>query len=551
MGRLAVFVRLALIVAVGFVATDGTVRAQTGASSAVRGVVWTPPQSPTAAQQALRRMTAMGATAVRLTRPVEASSVLALADTLGLALYVDLPVAYLSAPALSDTLSFARRHLDAVLAQARRHTSIRAVGLARGADTTTPSACAYFDALASHLRASSALQSYYVTPFRPSADACAEAVDLVLVDLVGTSDPQARWHQWAPTHAAVGIGAVGRGTQPGAGRGLRVPASPDRQARYLERHLVPLLAETEDRPSALFVYRWQDQPAAVTTRRYGLHRADASPRPATRVVEGIFTKRQRTFAFPQGTAPASGAPWLVVVGWGLVAGLGGLYAQYGQVRRTLPRYFVSHGFYRDGIRGGRDLMPEVSVVFLVTAVCALGLGAMAAVQAVGTAPAVHHVLAALPDGPRQVAARWMEAPVTYGVEVGVGAGLLLGAWGIGLSLAARPWGGLSAPQVLMMLAWPHWPALLGLVVALVLAAQDPAAGGPRIAGALVGGGVLFSLWITVRVLRDYAAVADVPRSVAGALALASPPAVVVLAGAGLVAYYDLPLRFLYRLMALT
>jgi hypothetical protein len=62
---------------------------------------------------------------------------------------------------------------------------------------------------------------------------------------------------------------------------------------------------------------------------------------------------------------------------------------------------------------------------------------------------------------------------------------------------------------------------------------------------------LFSLWITARVLRDYAAVADVPRSVAGALALASPPAVVVLAGAGLVAYYDLPMRFLYRLMALT
>ncbi len=549
MGRLALFVRLAVIAAIGLVATTGTAQSQASEPPSTRGVVWTPPRSPTAAQQVLRRMAATGATAVRLTRPVTASSVLALADTLGLALYVDLPVAYLSASALNDTLSFARRQLDSVLAQARRHTSIRAVGLARGADTTMPSACAYFDALTQHVRTRSDLPTYYVTPFRPSADACTDAVDLVLADLVGTSDPQARWNQWRQVHEAVGIGAVGRGTRAGAGRGLRVPASPERQARYLERHLPPLLEG--DRQPPLFVYRWKDRPVVSTVRRYGLHRADAASRPAARVVEGIFTGRQRTFAFPQGTAPAAGAPWLVMIGWVLVAGLGVLYAQYGQVRRTLSRYFVSHGFYRDGIQGGRDLAPEASIVLLVTALCALGMGAMVAVRAFGTDPAVHHVLAVLPDGPRQVVARWIEAPVTYGVEVGVGAGVLLGAWGTGLSLAARPWSGLSAPQVLMLLAWPHWPALLGLVVALALAAQNPATNGLRIAGGWVGGGLLLSAWIMVRVLRDYVAVADVPRSVAGALALVSPPAVVVLATASLVTYYDVPVRFLYRLLVLT
>ena len=514
-----------------------------------KGVVWTPPTSDRAARHALRRMHAMGATAVRLTRPLDGERVLATADTLGLALYVDLPVAYLSARALADTAAFARRALDRVLAQSRRHSSLRAVGLARGADTTTPSACAYLDTLARQVRAESDLRTYYVTPFPPSADRCVPSVDAVLVDLVEATDPQGAFQRWTEAAAAVGVGAVGHGVRPQAASGLRVPHSPERQARRLEQGLPRLLDDASGAP--VFVYRWQDRSAERTTRRYGLHSAGATPRPAARVVAGLFTGRQTTFALPRGTAPATGAPWLVLVGWGLLAGLGMLSTQYAQMRRTLPRYVLSHGFYRDDIRRGRDLMPEVNVVLLVGAVCALGIGALVAARALAADPSVRHVLAALPDELRQVAARWIETPVTYGVEVGVGAGLLLCGWGAALSAAARPWGGLSTSQVLMLLAWPHWPAWVGLVAALVLAAPGPGAYGGWAAAGLAAGGFGLAVWIVVRVLRDYAAVASVPAPVAALLALASPPAVVVFGSLGIVAYYDLPVRYLYHLLTLT
>lgn len=531
----------------GEVAISQSVRASVG--EAEHGVVWTPPSSSPAAQGALRRIQGMGATAVRLTRPVDDPEVLTLADTLGLSLYVDLPVAYLSAGALADTVAFARRQVDRVLAHAQQHSSLRAIGLARAADTTTPHACSYFEALAQYVRSRSRLQTYYVTPFQPSTDACGVHVDEVLLDVVDASDPLDRWNQGEQTHAAVGVGAVGRGVRPGAGEGLHVPHSPERQARYLERFLPSLLERAGG--SVLFVYRWRDRTEGGTMRHYGLHSEDGRRRPAARVVEGIFTGRQTTFAFPQGTAPATGAPWLVVIGWGLVAGLGGLYAQYGRVRRTLGRYFLSHEFYRDSVRRGRDLMPEVSVVLLVSAMCALGIGAMVVVRALATEPSMRHVLVVLPDALRLVATRWITAPVTYGVEVGVGGGLLLSAWGLGLGAAARPWGGISSSQVLMLMAWPQWPALFGMGAALVLAVQGVDAHGGRIAATLAGTGFLLSAWITIRVLWDYVAVSDVPWPAAWGLFLVSPPVVLLIGTGGMVLHYDIPLGFFYRLMALT
>ena len=547
MGRVLRVLGLVLFVASGWRATVDAAHAQFRTGSPPQGIVWTPPASDRAARQALRRMHASGATAVRLTRPLDAERVLTTADTLGLALYVDLPVAYLSASALADTMAFARRTLDRVLRQAQRHPSVHAVGLARGIDTTTPTTCARLATLAQQVRAASDLQTYYVTPFPVSTDRCGAAVDVTLVDLVEDADPKASVRHWA--EAAVGVGAVGQGVRPQAASGLRVPHSPERQARWLEQALPGLLDAAAGAP--VFVYRWRDRPAERTMRRYGLHDASGTPRPAVQVVSGVFTGQQTTFALPQGSPPATGAPWLVLLGWGFVAGLGVLYTRYAQVRRTLPRYFLSHGFYRDGIRRGRDLMPEVSVVLLVGAVSALGIGAMVAVRSLAVEPSVRHVLAALPDVPRQVAARWIETPVAYGVEVGVGAGLLLCGWGAALSMAARPWGGVSTSQVLMLLAWPHWPAWMGLVAALIVAAPGSGAyGGGATAGLALGGGAV-ALWIVVRVLRDYALVAPVPGPVVVALAFVSPPAVVLLTSLGLVAYYDLSIQFLYRLLTLT
>lgn len=560
-----------LLVAVGCVAALPAVGAAWGqaaggerpAGETVRGVVWTPPSQTQAALRTLDAMKRRGVTGVRLTRPVFDDAVLAGADTLGLHLYVDLPVAYASAsrlqaaaPALADTL-------DRLLAAADRHPSLRAVGLAPLADTSVPATCDVVSRLAERVRTrgGARLRTYSVTPFRPEADRCPGAVDLVLLDVRDTGDPVARWQAWrAATDRPVGVGALGTWMRPpsersGSGGGLQVPHSPEWQARALERGLARFTDTTRTVPPAVFVYRWSDRPddgarEAPLARNYGLFDAAGEPRPVARVVTGFYTGRQRVFAFPSGQAPPAEWSWLIVLGWIVIGVVAAAFAQSPPVRRTAARYFTAHGFYRDAVREGRETLPEINAVLLIVVAAALGVVASAALRAVDPLPVTTLVLEALPSAIGTTVGGWIQEPGLVGIGVGVGSLVLLGGWTLALALASREWGGLRVDQVLMLVVWACWPAVPAMIIALVSAAQAPgtAAG---VAGLLVLAGGVASMWVTVRVLRDYTAVSKVPGGIATALAALSPPAVVLAAATLFTLRFDVSLPFLWHLMTRT
>ncbi len=514
------------------------------------GVVWAPPDASGPALRTLNRIHAAGAKAVRLTRLPSADTLFARADSLGLRLFVDLPVAYVSAPALRDSLRQAQPTLDRLRTRARRHTSVQYVGLARYADTTVPAACSVLAEWTTRLHnASASLRTYYVTPFPAAEDQCPDAVDLTLLGTRGRPDPVARWRTWTTDTTRIGIGALGTWVHPDAESGLRVPHSPERQARYLERAFSQLLDAGSSRPAALFVYRWQDRTAPLPIRHYGLYDPTGTPRPAADVVEGVYTDTQHVFAFPSGTAP-SPVPYLILLGWGLIALLAGLYAQSPFFRQTAFRYFAAHGFYRDAVQEGRDVGPIINTVLLLSATIAFGLIVVLLSRIASAAAPTGHVVAALPASLRPPLAAGLAQPGLAGLLVGGGTLLLVVGWMLGLILVARQEIPLSMAQGLMLVTWPCWPVLIALIVALVVSTRSSIP--PLVLGILVlGGGAGGIIAVTVRVLRDYRSVTNVPLPSVIGLAVISPLTVLLLGAILVVTQYDLPLLFLWRLLVQT
>jgi hypothetical protein len=518
-----------------------------GPDSTLRGVVWAPPAADGPALRTLDRMAARGVTALRLTRLPSSEAVLSRADSLGLRLFVDLPVAFVSGPALRDSLRAAGPSLRRLRRWARRHPSLAAVGLARHADTSVPAACPPLADWTARLHEGPApLRTYYVTPFPPGTDRCRSATDLVLLDTRGR--PAAAARRGADADSTLALGALGTWTQPGAARGLRAPQSPERQARHLERALTTLLDRS--RVPAVFVYRWQDRAAPPLSHHYGLHDAQGAPRPAARVVTGLYRGTQRVFAFPAGTAPADAPVGAILTGWALLLLLGGFYARSAFVRQTVARYFAAPGFYRDAIREGREVAPLENTVLLGVLGVALGLVGLLAARLAAPTPAAGLLVEALPPALRGPLATGLRHPLLAGAAVGGLSIGLLGTWGLLLTGAARLTGTFSFAQALMLITWPCWPALLGMGVALVAATAPPVA--PELLGLLLlvgGGGTLLA--VTGRVLYDYARVTGLAPGWVLLLGLPSPLVVILTATTLLVSRYDLPLALLWHLVSRT
>ena len=559
----AVFcVLLAVAVGIGSRAAAANLHAPasttTGASALLEradstrlGVVWTPATPPDSAVSELRRIARSGVDVLRVSR-LPSDTVAARADSLGLELYVELPVAYVSATDLSDALAGVDSTVKRLRGLGRRHRAITHVGLARGADTTVPTACNTLRRWTDRLQEGAAsLRTYYVTPFRSGPDRCADAVDQVLLDLRGHPAPVARWQEWRSEAPEVGLGAVGTWVRPSAGAGLRVPHSPERQARYLEDVFSQLLDSTRSRPSTVFVSRWRDRASPrLASRRYGLHDASGSPRPAARVLRGVYTGAQRAFAFPRGPGPPAGPYGLVLVGWGLAALLGGLYAQNVFVRQTVVRYFAAPGFYRDALRDGHDLHPGANGLLLGIVATALGVTGACAARLAALAPATAHVLAALPAYMQSVLGGAVERPLVAGGLLGSCALGVLLIWMGALVLVARRRSRFSFSQGLVLVVWPCWPVLLAVPPALAAGPEAPLA--PSLFGlVLVGGGGLALVYGTGRILYDYWAVTDLSGGAVLLLGLLSPTALVGALVLLLTTWYDVSVPFLWHLATLT
>lgn len=523
------------------------------ADSTVRGVVWTPPDHPGPALRTLSHMAAAGVTAVRLTTLPPADTILGRADALDLQLYVDLPVSYVGATALRDSLAAAQTALTRLERLAGRYASLHAVGLAQHADTSVPAACSALHDWTDRLHSQApSLRTYYVTPFPAPQDQCADAVDRPLLDVRDRPAPAARWAAWTDTTAAAGIGALGTWVHTGAGSGLRVPHSPERQARHLETAFSALLtADSSSAPPPVFVSRWSDAATpSLPFRHYGTRTTDGSPRPVADVLRGFYTDTQHVFAFPLGSAPPDTPIWALLLGWILLALLGSLYTQNLYVRQTLFRYFGAHGFYRDAIRRGREVGFTENAVLLSGIGVALSIIGTIVARITAHQPATGLVVEALPPVLQWPLATGLTHPLLAGGVVGVGAVALLVGWMLVLVGVAQRTGSFSLGQGLMLITWPCWPALLGMLVALVAATDPPLSTGLLGLVLLIGGGVTL-LAITVRVLRNYWLVSDVPLPIVALLVVPSPAVVLLLTYVVLHTQYSLPLSLLWHLATRT
>ena len=426
--------------------------------------------------------------------------------------------------------------------------------------------------------------AYYGTPF-VEADRCAGATSLTLLDALNRERPQALLRRWRQARAsgpadtttpaspedsrppradsgAVGVGALGTWVDPSA-EGLRAPHSPQSQARYFEKHLpllfrdavqTPAPGAARSRPAArpadslgpapavVFAYRWRDaqggdagsdsartdgagDSGAVLQdpygRVYGLLTAGGQPRPALKVVRGLYTGRQTVFAFDAGTAPPERPPWLVLMGWGLVAVLGGAYAGASRFRGLVRRYFGSSSFYRDAVREKRAALGTGSLTLLAGVSLCAGLVVTVFLLAVQeTSPFLQMLRGA--SGWAQgwmrflLARPWMAVLIVAAFYTGS-----LAMWAFLLSLASRRAQPLSPTQTLALVTWPRWPAFLlgaGAVVAVTL----PPGWMLPVAGALAAAWGLVSTAAALRTLYDMTRMSGLSPFAAPALALLNP-----------------------------
>ncbi len=476
---------------------------QAAAGQAWKGMVWAVPADDRQAEADLRAMRDIGVEAVRVGLVTD-EALLALADTLGLHLFQELPLDALPAPALQDTLAYAMGALEAVLARARRHPSIRHLGLARRSDTSDPAACAYFEQLAARAHAAG-VKVYYVSLFK-DGDRCRDRVDFVLWDgLDGTAGEIPRGD---------GLATLGTWVAPDAPAGLRVPHSAEAQARYLETHLRAWL-EGAPAPPPVFVHRWRDAGHATLAggpespdpygRRYGLLDRDGAKRPAFEVVKGLYTSRQRVFAFPAGRAPDRPVSEWVLLGWGMFLMLGIYYARAPRFRFMVPRYFTAHGFYREAIRQGRDVLPVASALLLVMMGLSTGMLGSVLAEAYAADATVLLFLKKLPAGVLEAVVLLLTRPWLLLLLLGSVYVLGVALWALVLGALSRRYRTLMPGQVLMLVVWPRWVFLPVLVGTMVVSALPPDTMHPA-RWLLAVAWLVLTVWATVRTLYDYAMV---------------------------------------------
>ena len=422
-----------------------------------------------------------------------------IADTLGLHIYLDLPFSLLSVSGLADTLASAQASLDTALDIARRHASIRAIGLAGHSDTSDPAACPWFERLSGRLHeAAPDLSTYYVSLFSED-DACTNAVDFVLLDVLDRPDPSA-WIERAGM-PSVGVAALGTGVRHDASRGLLAPFSQERQARYFEDTLPGLL---DGSLQAVFVYRWRDRPFSGIVSdpvHYGLHTSDGPARAAFEVISGVFSGRRTVFAFDEGTPPPEPFPWIIFFGWMTILAFGAGYAFSPRFRYMLPRYFRSHAFFVEAVYTKRENLPGInSVVFFMLVMTTGSTGVLILYNLVATDAfmvAMHH----LPPFIQSFVGRMIDNPALCFLLVGGIHVLVLGIWTTTWSLLLRLGSRIvRIRQVLMVVAWAHWPYLLVMTGAMV-ASSLPALSG-QVASMLAVAWLSFGLFSFIQTLTD-------------------------------------------------
>jgi hypothetical protein len=508
--------------------------AQASAQRAPRlGVVWDPPADPLQAEADLRAIRSMGFDAVR-TGLIDRTSLLDLADTLGIHVYQEIPLHFSTASELTDTLGVVRRLVADALVAAEDHPSARHLGFAFAPSTVQEDVCAILAELADFARRRAAPEvRYYYVSWLPHEDRCGEAVDLVLLDDPIHDRPLRLLDRWTGS-GPVGLAAVGRRVDPEADRGLLVEGSEERQALYFEE-TIPRLLDRSDL-SVAFLYRWQDpdpydsgafHPAPFGAV-YGLQDETGRARLARDVAEGLLARGQTTFRLLAGTAPRPGASWFVLLGWLVFATLSVMVAASPRFRAMIPRYFFAHGFYRHAIQEGRDVLTVISTVMLVLLGLTIGLLGAQVTRMLTDAAPLHALWYRAGAEGRSAMDALLTDEALLVVAIGSAGLLVLVIW-VFVWTVIRRGAALKPSQALATAVWPRWPMMILLVAAMVVDGLDEEAFRRSIEW-MPAAWFAVALWGTIRTNIDLAQIARVNPAATVVLWLVSP-VVLLLGGA--------------------
>lgn len=480
--------------------------ADVDAQDRYRGVIWDPPLELHTAVQDLVRMSNAGINAAR-TDVVTDTTILNVADSLGIQFFQDLPLFYLPATAIADSLpAFLETSIDSIVARADRHSSADVIGLAVKGDTSEPEACEAMAAAASRLadRSGGNISTYYVTEFEES-DACQNGRSFVIMGRVATN----RFLRLNTPTTPVGI-TVGYQVVPGRSAGWRHTHSLEQQARRLE----DILNQVKDREdvSAVFVERWSDEPGRAAhdgdmlRRRFGIIGPGGIAGLSYEVVRGIFTGQQHVFAIDAGTRRKITGVWLVSLGWLLLGSLAIAYASSPQMRQMAPRYFFSHGFFRESVAEGRDAIPVASLLMLIVIALSAGLIGTVILTHFSETRFLQALIYSLPDNLQTGLVLFVNQPALLCILIACLYAIFMTSWTSLLSFWSRFGGNLLLPwQTLLLVVWPRWPIMLVMLAALAI--NDGSTTNQEIF-AICGATLVSAVHAIYRTINDYRLTAE-------------------------------------------
>ncbi len=487
----------------------------------VKGVVWDSPSNYREAAQDLVEMHAVGVEAVR-TGVILDERILSIADSLGLIFYRELPFVRLAAWALSDSLSRADSLVTLLLEGQLRHSSAGPIGLAQFSNTASERACVALDRLAARIQEAGG-QAYYSSHFIED-DLCSSQMDFVLIDGLGDPDPLTLLSRWSAAHSTpTGFARVGVFVTDVGAPGWDRRGSQEFQARFFEDLLGELDTGSLNR---IFVHRWRDQTrngsmeADLYGRKYGLYTRDAEPRPALQVIRGFFLGTQSTFAFQRAGPDENLFPWFLLLGWILLTMVAVMYTGSSRFRSMIPRYFFSHGFFRNAVREAREVLPLTSTAMLTLTGLSIGLIASFVLTELKETSLARHLFYQLSDEGRMSITSILDAPFVFAILMGSVALVAMSLWmGIWMVVSGRR-SPLLPSQALMLAVWPRWQVILLLPLAMTLASADavPTWSILLLAAAWIG----TAYWSSIRTSYDLFKITSLPLGGAVVVWLLNP-----------------------------
>ena len=469
----------------------------------------------------LETMKGMGIEAVR-TPLLQDTAFYAIADSMDIALYQDLPFEYLSRNELAQAVDSAKQLLDTALSLAAPYSSARHFGLMQQSDTSVPETCAFLEELISFAKSKYGNRNtfYYSTLF-VEQETCAESADLVLLDARDASDLMSVHQAWHALHPErpMGFSAVGTWVRDTPGedaenQGYLYAHSEEYQARYLEHNLGKILySGLSTPPSVIFVYRWRDirlsypspahnlfQPYRHT---YGVISSGNKARVSQHVVAGLYSGRQRVFAFDAGQPQPESAEWVILFVWINIFILSVAFAYFPRFRLMVRRYFTAHGFYLEAVREGRELLLGPNILLFAIFSSAFGICAITILDVFRATEFFSLLVRWAPESIRFTMVALLAQPFLLIVVLSGCYGLMISFWASALSaISTRSRFSLLPGQAFMVVIWTQWPLLLTMIAAGVIRTLSPPS--------LISFTLLFTLAFilvvlaaTASALRDY------------------------------------------------